>query len=164
MKRSLPFFWLFLAVVVQGSLLKQLGFHGAFLNLTLVILLLSVFEKSQYRRIILGAFFSGWLLGGLSGLPFGSLALVMIISALLFDRFLFLLPRDSFAHFIILVAGGTLIYNGVLIFVLSAMRLAGLAEYSLTLSLAWAGGVALEVVYNLIGAATLYPLRKWIIL
>lgn len=164
MKRAAPFFWLFIAIVVQASLLKYFSLFGASLNLVLIFLLLSVFEKSRYQRIIFGAFFSGWLLGGLSGLPFGSVAIAMMIAILLLDWLLLLLPHDSFIYFLILVICGTLIYNGVLIFVLSVMKFVGLSVFSPGVSLALAAGVALEIIFNLLGASIIYLSRKWIIL
>lgn len=164
MKRVMPFIWLFIAAIIQASLFWRFGFLGVPLNLTLIILLLSVFEKVRYQRIVLGSFFSGLFLEGLSGLPFGSMVLIMVISALLFDRLLFLLPRDSFMHFLILIICGTLIYNLVLISVLSVMKLVGLSGFSPDISLVLAVGISMEMIFNLFGAVALYPLRKWIIL
>lgn len=164
MNRVTPFFILFFAVAIQASLFKHFSFLGASCNLTLILLLLSVFEKSRHQRIMFGAFFFGLLSGGLSGLPFGSVALAMIASVFLFDQLLSLLPHSSLIHFFILVVIGTLIYNFVLALILSAMKLIGLSGFSSGLSWALAMGVAVEIVFNLAGALIIYPLRKWIIL
>lgn len=164
MKRVAPFFILFLAVIVQASLFKYLNFLGASFNVVLILLLLSVFEKSRYQKIMFGALFSGLLLGGLSGLPFGFVALAMAVSVFLFDQFLFLLPHDSLIHFLILVVTGTLIYNFVLALILPVMKLIGLSGFSLNLSWVLIMGVAVEIVFNLAGALALYSSRKWIIL
>ena len=107
------------------------------------------------------AFLAGFLLDGLSGLPFGYLIFAVVASVFLAQALLSLVLGDSFWRFVFFIALGTALYDAVLIITLFLTRKITVVGVDFS---ALGFALAIELVLNIIAAFIFYPLRKWIIL
>ena len=161
MKSIVPFAILFFAVILQATLFKYIGSAGVFLNFVLVLLLYSVFYGKRFKMTMFAAFLAGFLLDGLSGLPFGYLTFAVPAVVFLARAILSLVLGDSFWRFVFFVALGTALYDVVLLITLFLARKITVAGMDFS---AFGSALAIELALNIIAALMLYPLRKWIIL
>ena len=161
MKSMAPFAILFLAAILQATLFKYIGSAAVFLNFVLVLLLYSVFYGKRYKITMFAAFLAGFLLDGLSGLPFGYLTFAVPAVVFLARAILSLVLGDSFWRFVFFVALGTALYDVVLLITLFLARKITVAGMDFS---AFGSALAIELALNIIAALMLYPLRKWIIL
>ena len=161
MKSIAPFAILFLAAVLQATFFKYIGIAGIFLNFVLVLLLYSVFYGKRYKMTMFAAFFSGLLLDGLSGLPFGYLTFAVMAVVFSARTLLSFVLGDSFWRFVFFVALGTLLYDIILVLVLFAARKMIIASVDFP---AFGSALAIELALGIVATFLFYPMRKWIIL
>lgn len=157
MKFILIILLLFLAILLQTTLLTHLSIFGVLPNLILIIIIL-ISLTNNWQKSLVSALFGGLLLDLFSGWPLGPFSLSSAIISLIlnFAKF-YLFTRINFLVILVAIISGTIFYDLLVIFLIKFMSLIGLSYISLKYNLLYL--MPIEIIYNLISVMVFYLLR-----
>jgi len=153
---------LFLAILLQTTLLTHLSIFGVLPNLVLIIIIL-VSLTNNWQKSLISALVGGLLLDLFSGLPLGTFSLSLVIISFIFNFAKFyLFTRINFLVILTAIITGTIFYELLVISLTKFMSLVSLSHIYLKYNLLYL--MPVEIIYNLISVIVFYLVWRSVII